>query len=146
MELIFANWLNSQKLNPAKYKNSYSWKLIPTKCSKFCQNVYQYQNNESQRSEFAKINSRQNAQNLYSRKLIPANINSRENLFPLKLIPIRYYHRFVMMVEAILIFDQSEPLSLAYQYYFFLQVSNIKISSVGASRINWTINSNSSPR
>ena len=29
-ELIFANWPNSWKLNPAKSKNSHSRKLIPT--------------------------------------------------------------------------------------------------------------------
>ena len=44
VELIFANWPNSRKLNPAKQKTSYSRKLIPAKCPK---------------SLFAKINSRE---------------------------------------------------------------------------------------
>ena len=37
MELIFANWPNSRKLNPVKSKNSHSRKLIPAKCRKFGQ-------------------------------------------------------------------------------------------------------------
>ena len=37
VELIFANWPNSRKLNPVKSKNSLSRKLIHAKCRKFGQ-------------------------------------------------------------------------------------------------------------
>ena len=55
-------WISRKlKLNPAKSKNSHSWKLIPAKCRKFenlVKKVYKCKNNELQRSEFAKFNSR----------------------------------------------------------------------------------------
>ena len=54
VDLIFANWPNSRKLNPAISKNSHSQNV-----ENLDKKVYNCQNNASQRSEFEKINSRE---------------------------------------------------------------------------------------